>query len=665
MRAREPERCGHVERDGVRTWYEAFGDGEHALVFLSDIIVTGRMWKAQVGYLARHHRVVVVDPRGNGRSDKPTEEKAYADTEMVADVVAVLDELGIDRAVAVGLCESGYYALLMAATVPDRVEGVVAIGSWASDGTPRVDRGTHVYDDLLACWNAPDTGQQGWSQLNREVWLHDWPRWPRFFFGEIVNEPHSTKIYEDLVAWACQSNGPAQVAAGWAPTTAETPEATAALLAQVRCPVLMIHGTHDFCQPFARGAHVARMTGGELLALSGAGHLPTARDPVTVNHAIADFVARVHAGAVAVRPEGPALVRLHLSTRWDPAPPLPGGRRLGRGTAYGEGPPAAVVLPATGDTKDAWTGQLPGLARRLPLLALNTDLTGTADVRAALAAAGVRDAVLFAPPGTARWAADLAADRQHLSALVRVEAPRALGAQPGLLESFVHRLPRTDPASVVRAMGDAAAADAAGRAVVVEVVDRRPRVRAGVDVVVTVEGGVIAAEQPPPARRRRRRPRVLYLSSPIGLGHVRRDLAIADALRREVPGLQVDWLSQSPVTDFLTRRGERVHPASAWLASESSHIESEAGEHDLHAFSAIRRMDEILVHNFHVFDDLVAEREYDAWVGDEAWDLDHFLHENPRLKRAPFVWLTDFVGWIPMRDGGEREAELTADYNAE
>ena len=172
----------------------------------------------------------------------------------------------------------------------------------------------------------------------------------------------------------------------------------------------------------------------------------------------------------------------------------------------------------------------------------------------------------------------------------------------------------------------------------------------------------------PPAHREHaltRPKRVLYLSSPIGLGHVRRDLAIADELRKQHPGLEIDWLSQSPVTDFLERAGERVHPASAWLASESGHIESESGEHDLHAFQAIRRMDEILVANFMVFDDLVRERDYDLWIGDEAWDLDHFLHENPGLKRAPFAWLTDFVGWLPMVDGGEREAYLTSDYNAE
>jgi hypothetical protein len=62
----------------------------------------------------------------------------------------------------------------------------------------------------------------------------------------------------------------------------------------------------------------------------------------------------------------------------------------------------------------------------------------------------------------------------------------------------------------------------------------------------------------------------------------------------------------------------------------------------------------------------VAEAEhYDLWIADEAWELDHFLHENPELKTAAYCWLTDFVGWLPMPDGGAREAFLTADYHAE
>jgi hypothetical protein len=119
------------------------------------------------------------------------------------------------------------------------------------------------------------------------------------------------------------------------------------------------------------------------------------------------------------------------------------------------------------------------------------------------------------------------------------------------------------------------------------------------------------------------------------------------------------------VTKVLEGEGERIHPASAHLANESRHIESESAEHDLHCFQAWRRMDEILVANFMVFDDLVREERFDVWIADEAWELDYFLHENPELKTAPYVWMTDFVGVLPMPVGGEREAFLAADHNAQ
>jgi predicted glycosyltransferase len=166
-------------------------------------------------------------------------------------------------------------------------------------------------------------------------------------------------------------------------------------------------------------------------------------------------------------------------------------------------------------------------------------------------------------------------------------------------------------------------------------------------------------------RPRSRRRRALFVCSPIGLGHVRRDLAIAGELRTLRPDLEIDWLTQDPVTRVLEERGERVHPASRLLVSESAHFESEAGEHDLHAFQALRRMDEIMVANFHVFHDLVSQEEYDLWAVDEGWEIDQFLFDNTELKRAPYVWLADFVGMQPMPDGGAAEAFLTADVNAE
>ena len=142
-------------------------------------------------------------------------------------------------------------------------------------------------------------------------------------------------------------------------------------------------------------------------------------------------------------------------------------------------------------------------------------------------------------------------------------------------------------------------------------------------------------------------------------------MAIARELRALHPDLEIDWLAQDPVTRVLEGCGERIHPASALLANESRHIAAESREHELNAFQAWRRMDEILLANFMVFDDVVRDEPYDLWIGDEAWELDYYLHENPDLKRAAYAFLTDFVGWIPMPEGGEEEARLTADYNAE
>jgi pimeloyl-ACP methyl ester carboxylesterase/predicted glycosyltransferase len=159
--------------------------------------------------------------------------------------------------------------------------------------------------------------------------------------------------------------------------------------------------------------------------------------------------------------------------------------------------------------------------------------------------------------------------------------------------------------------------------------------------------------------------RALYISSPIGLGHAWRDIAIARELRGLVPDLEIDWLAQDPVTRVLEGEGEHIHPASAQLASEATHIDSESREHELNAFETYRRMDEILIANFMLFHDVVNDEDYDLWIGDEAWELDYFLHENPECKGAAYVWLTDFVGFLPMAEGGDREAALTADYNAE
>ena len=192
-----------------------------------------------------------------------------------------------------------------------------------------------------------------------------------------------------------------------------------------------------------------------------------------------------------------------------------------------------------------------------------------------------------------------------------------------------------------------------------------PTARIPIAVNMMLRDFLLSANEQRRKPKSARKKRVLFLSSPIGLGHAQRDLAIAQELRAKNPEIDIAWLSQHPVTAVLQGAGETIHPASAALVNESAHFESECAEHDLHAFEAIRRMDEIMVANFMTFYELLGAERFDLVVGDEAWDVDHFLHEHPDRKRTAFAWLTDFVGWLPMPDGGEREARLTRDYNLE
>jgi pimeloyl-ACP methyl ester carboxylesterase/predicted glycosyltransferase len=223
--------------------------------------------------------------------------------------------------------------------------------------------------------------------------------------------------------------------------------------------------------------------------------------------------------------------------------------------------------------------------------------------------------------------------------------------------------PRRDGRALARLTG--------GKVEVVPTAGHLPHARKSVQVNIALREfcedafGARRTPRDPTVHRPDGRRRALFVSSPIGLGHAQRDVAIARELRRLHPDLQIDWLAQDPVTRVLEAEGERIHPASADLASESKHIESESSGHDLHVFEAFRRMDEIFAANFMVFHDVVRRDRYDLWIGDEAWELDYYLHENPREKRAPYVWLSDFVGFLPMDGSDGREGFLTADYNAQ
>lgn len=116
----------HVNRQGVNVYYESFGRGL-PIVFLHPWTTNRYIWANQLFEFARDHRCLVVDHRGHGLSDKPA--SGYAIQEMAADVAAILDHAGIERAVLVGNSIGGMIAMQTSLDTPQRVLGNLILSS--------------------------------------------------------------------------------------------------------------------------------------------------------------------------------------------------------------------------------------------------------------------------------------------------------------------------------------------------------------------------------------------------------------------------------------------------------------------------------------------------------------------------------------------------------
>ncbi len=109
-----------IERGGVRIYYEDHGRGP-ALLLSHGYSATSLMWSGQVEGLADDYRVLSWDIRGHGLSDSPAGVADYVEAEAVADMAALLDHCGIERAVVGGLSLGGYLSLAFHLAHPERV----------------------------------------------------------------------------------------------------------------------------------------------------------------------------------------------------------------------------------------------------------------------------------------------------------------------------------------------------------------------------------------------------------------------------------------------------------------------------------------------------------------------------------------------------------------
>jgi pimeloyl-ACP methyl ester carboxylesterase len=292
-RARLPDASGRAtSADGTGIAWDVYGAGDPTIVFLPDNpIIHSRQWKGQVPYLARHFRVVTYDGRGNGLADRPTDPAAYTDERVLDDLECVMDATATQSAVLVGLCGDGVWrSIRFAAEKPERVLGIVAFAV----GVPLLSA-PHPWR-VGSSFHEERPSYEGWAQINKHAWRLDYPAFAEFFFSQITSEPHSTKPIEDAVVWAVDGSVEAMIADanaehGW---TLDSVEATCR---SVPCPMLIVHGTEDHCQPVARAHRLAELTGAPLVIVEGADHMIPGRHPVKANLLIRDFVESIKGGA--------------------------------------------------------------------------------------------------------------------------------------------------------------------------------------------------------------------------------------------------------------------------------------------------------------------------------------------------------------------------------
>ena len=263
---------GLLAVDGGDLYYEVEGAGE-ALVLIHGFLGNLRMWDFQAQALTRSYRVVRCDMRGFGRSTTEHVEFAYW-----ADVAALLDHLGVDRAHVVGQSFGGSIALDLALAQPARVATLTSvaggIGGYRPDLGPEED--SVPWTDMDRLWDEKKWGEL--AELETQVWVDGWgqptTRVSRTLRNSVKGDVFSTYAAEN------EEGLPQPLE----PRAADR-------LGELTVPVLVMIGTLDEVRSRATAAHlVASVPGSRFVEVAGVAHMIQLEAPERVNEVLRDFI---------------------------------------------------------------------------------------------------------------------------------------------------------------------------------------------------------------------------------------------------------------------------------------------------------------------------------------------------------------------------------------
>ena len=237
--------------DGCAIHVESEGEGDTAIVFLHGVMMSGAVFKRQVSALSADYRVVTIDVRGFGQSDKP--ETGYSGENFVGDLKHIIEQMNLKRPVIAGWSMGGAIALAFAASFPGVASRLVLIGT-----TPCL--------------------------IRRPDWPHAVPPAAAEQLGEVLATDYAAGIDGFCGMMFPETNVEDDVKFIREIMLATPPRVTLAcmqnlggsdlrpMLGAVREPVSVICGAEDNVCPPAASQFLADTLGGKLTLIQGAGH---------------------------------------------------------------------------------------------------------------------------------------------------------------------------------------------------------------------------------------------------------------------------------------------------------------------------------------------------------------------------------------------------------
>lgn len=256
-----------LTRDGVRLYYEVHGDSGPVILLTHGYSATSQMWRGQLEPLSKAHRLVVWDMRGHGRSDSPDDPALYSEAATVADMAALLDEVGAKTAIVGGLSLGGYMSLAFHRVHPERVEALLIIDTGPG----------YKSDEARAGWNknAIKTAERYETE------------------GLAVLEAGSA---ERRTAQHSSAKGLALAARGM---LTQRDAGVIASLPEIKVPSIVVVGSEDTPFLVASDYMAAKIPGARKAVIEGAGHAANIDRPEAFNRALLGFLDNLKAPSTA------------------------------------------------------------------------------------------------------------------------------------------------------------------------------------------------------------------------------------------------------------------------------------------------------------------------------------------------------------------------------